>query len=40
VSFEIGSYRFQIDELADTRIEKALAIEKTSPSDSADDEPN
>ncbi|WP_370981475.1 HlyC/CorC family transporter [Agaribacterium sp. ZY112] len=29
VSFEIGNYRFQIDELSDTRIEKALVYEKS-----------
>lgn len=27
VSFEIGGYRFQIDELSDTRIERALVVE-------------
>ncbi|WP_096087239.1 HlyC/CorC family transporter [Agaribacterium haliotis] len=30
VSFEIGNYRFQIDEVSDTRIEKALVFEKDS----------
>lgn len=28
VSFEIGQYRFQIDEVSDTRIEKALVVER------------
>ncbi len=30
VSFEIGRYRFEIDEVSDTRIEKALVFEKPS----------